>query len=289
MKKIILILALIVMNNITIFSNPPNGVTFDQLPWRMIDFPPVDRDIPPYTPACSCSCADMIKAAEIMSTDEGEVYLRGGREYDGLICQEFRLLLSACNGAPITNFGLTFDYGNAQNESPCFDENQSFYKVNSSNNLESVGSITRPNGYNINISLGSDFIPACSSKIITFYVCTSEYCQFSRVNVSVDLSSADGCSSRSLIFQYDGITSIPKVNNNDPNLQGNNWKLKNIIDKYQIAVYDIYGNEIAKFINLSDDDFQVELANLKMKNGVYLIHKLNYDNKESIEKILINN
>lgn len=61
------------------------------------------------------------------------------------------------------------------------------------------------------------------------------------------------------------------------------------VDKYQIVVYDIYGNEIAKFINLSDDDLQVELANLKMKNGVYLIHKLNYDNKESIEKILINN
>lgn len=289
MKNIILISTLIVINCLTIFSNPPNGVTFDQLPWRMIDFPPIDRDIPPYTPACSCSCADMIKAAEIMSSNEGEVYLRGGREYEGLRCQEFRILLSACNGAPITQFGLTFDYENAQNSGSCFIYNQTFYKVDQNNNLSNLGIIERPNSNSISIQLGNDYIPACSSKIITFYICTDAYCDISRINVSVDLTSARGCSSRSLIFQYDGLGGVePQVKDDDVG-KLNHWNFKEIIDKYQISVYDIYGSEIAKYFNLTDDDLQDELANLKLKNGVYIIHKLNYDNKDTIEKILINN
>ncbi|HRP03252.1 MAG TPA: hypothetical protein PLE30_11450 [Candidatus Kapabacteria bacterium] len=286
MKKMILIFALIVMYSVTIFSNPPIGVTMDTRPWRMMNFLPMDRGLPSYTPACSCPCDSMIKAAEIMSPDEGEVYLRGGRKFDSLNCQEFRLLLSACNGKSINAFSLTFDYDNAENPYPCFSTNQSFYKVNSANILEKVGSINRPSGNSVNISLGSDSIPACLSKIITFYVCTTNDCQFSRVNVSVNFFSIDSCTSRSLIFQYDGITG---ESGNEININTKSLPLKDIIDKYQFTVYDVYGNLIGSYINLTENDLQTELTNLKLGNGIYIIHKLNYDNKESIEKILINN
>jgi len=144
----------------------------------------------------------MIKSVKVSSTQtDDEVDLFGGYHIDGKYCQKFELLLSACNGAPINNFKITFDYGNAINAGNCFTEDQFFYKETAQGSSSLLGSVNRTlNENSVTFNLLDDYVPACTSKSITFYVCTSYMCSFSQLNVSVDLMNADGCPDRQLTF-----------------------------------------------------------------------------------------
>ena len=292
--KLVFVICLFCIFSGKLIANPPLGPLFEEEgPYQYRDNTEFEsRELGTNPPVmCSCPCSEMVQGARILDPNiEDAAYLSGGVTNGTLHCQKLELNIKACNNQPINNIGITFNLSNATNKVPCFNSTQYIYRLDANGNPVSSGSFEpQEQEYSTTLSFGDEPIPACSSRKVTFLICTINYCMFTTVDIELDLSSsANGfCQSRILHLYYDGVTGIGGKINPDTDKGYKEIELNTsfIEEFYDYKIVDILSNTLIEGKSQTKDKIKENLENNSCQPGLYILQYIKNDKIVHQEKI----